>query len=144
MFLNGNIFTTVTLSKTLNQIFTCDLGAWSINLQQCPGSPKSNSISRSQIPLKIWVLHVLIFQGFDPPARPCTLSALPGCFYSWAQHWGVKKAVYPSGKEKSKPAPIDSHCLLEAQTSSQTGVQQVMTECICTGASRLPSDSVII
>lgn len=147
MFLSGDIFKRVTFCKALNEIFTCDWRAWewNIDLQQYPWPPKSNSISGSQVPLKIWVLQVLIFQGFDPPARSCTLSALPGCSCSWAQPWGVnRRQIIPGERGNSNQLLFTLPVSWEEKTSTQTGVEQVMKECICIGAFRLPSDTVII
>lgn len=137
-----------TFCKTLNQIFTCGLRVWewNIDLQQCPRPPKLDSISGSHVPLKIWVLQVLIFQRFDPPAISCTLSALPGCWCSSAQHWwGVnRKQFIPQERRNSKQLLFTLTVSWEAKTSTQTGVEQVMEEWICIGALGLPSDSAII
>lgn len=146
MFLSCSISKRLTFYKALNQIFTCGswVWEWNIHLQQCPCSPKSNSISWSWVLLKIWVLHSLIFQGFHPAARSCRLPVPPGCFCSWAQRWGKQKAVHPSGKEAFKAPPVCYPCLLGGKDKHSDSCGAGDGEVHLHRRLQAPTDSVII
>lgn len=72
-------------------------------------SQKPSAISKSR-PFGGWVLWVLIFQGFVPPATLWTSAARQqlSVFLGKAQR-GKQKAIYPLGKQK----PSICYCLLK-------------------------------
>lgn len=136
-------FSEVMCYETLNHICTCDLWmwVWNNNCTNFPG-PQTQCYQQESSPIEDLAPAMLIFQGFDPPARCC--SAV-GHGSSWAQHWLLTRRQFiPWAKRDSNYLLLTTTVFWKARANTQTNTEQVMMKCVYIGAFRLLCDSVTI